>query len=62
MVRVVVGTKATDKVNVKAAAGMDNPHINNPKIPIKFVRANGIKVYPVNPNNPIDPAEVLKTL
>lgn len=55
-------TDWTNKVNDKAAAGMDNPHINNPKIPIKFVRANGIKVYPVNTKNPIDPAEALKTL
>lgn len=51
----------TNKVNAKAA-GMDNPHINNPKIPIKFVRANGIKVYPFNPNCPIDPAEVFNIL
>ena len=29
--------------------------INNPKIPIKFVKENGVKVYPINPNNPIDP-------
>ena len=52
----------TNKVNVKAASGMDNPHLNNPKIPIKFVRENGISVYPVNKNNPIDPAEALKTI
>lgn len=55
-------TDWTNKVNDKAAAGMDNPHINNPKIPIKFVRANGIKVYPVDTYNPIDPAEALKVL
>lgn len=55
-------TDWTNKVNAKAAAGMDNPHLNNPKIPIKFVRANGIKVYPVDPNRPIDPAEILKIL
>lgn len=24
-------------------------HINNPKIPVKFVRENGLKVYPINP-------------
>ena len=52
----------TDKINEKAAAGMDNPHINNPKIPIKFVRAKGIKVYPVDPEEPVDPAKELKTL
>ena len=35
-------------------------HLNNPKIPLKFVRAVGIKVYPAEV--PIDPAEVLKEL
>ncbi len=30
-------------------------HLNNPKIPVKFVRENGIKVYPFDPNKPIDP-------
>lgn len=30
-------------------------HINNPKIPVKFVRENGLKVYPINPQHPIDP-------
>ncbi|MCI5740637.1 MAG: restriction endonuclease [Lachnospiraceae bacterium] len=52
----------TNRVNKKAAAGMDNPHLNNPKIPIKFVRQNGIKVYPINSSNPIDPAELLKVI
>lgn len=52
----------TNKVNAKAVAGMDNPHINNPKIPVKFVKSNGIQVYPVNPFNPIDPAEILKII
>ena len=30
-------------------------HLNNPKIPVKFVRINGIKVYPIDENNPVDP-------
>ena len=34
-------------------------HKNNPKISIKYIRDNGIKVYPV-PDPPIDPAEALK--
>lgn len=32
-------------------------HLNNPKIPIKFVRENGTQVYPIDaddPKNPID--------
>lgn len=34
--------------------------LNNPKIPVAFVKSHGIKVYPVSP--PIDPAEVLKEI
>ena len=45
-------------VKEKIAEGTENPHINNPKIPLKFVRQVGVKVYPVP--LPIDPAEVLK--
>lgn len=30
-------------------------HLNNPKIPVRFVRENGIQVYPINPRHPIDP-------
>lgn len=52
----------TRKVEEKAAMGMDNPHINNPKIPIKFVRENGIKVFPIDASNPIDPAEALRVI
>jgi|JI10StandDraft_1071094.scaffolds.fasta_scaffold821612_1 hypothetical protein len=33
--------------------------INNPKIPIKFVRSNGVLVYPY-PKKPINPADVIK--
>lgn len=36
-------------------------HLNNPKIPVKFVRENGIKVYPINIENPIDPDEIMKS-
>lgn len=55
-------TDWTNKVIAKEEEGMDNPHINNPKIPIKFVRAYGKKVYPVDESNPVDPAEFLKTI
>ena len=33
-------------------------HLNNPKIPVKFVRENGVKVYPIDEDNPIDPDSV----
>ncbi len=33
-------------------------HLNNPKIPVKFVRENGIKVYPINKDRPINPDSV----
>lgn len=33
-------------------------HLNNPKIPVKFVKENGVKVYPINPLNPIDPDSI----
>lgn len=33
-------------------------HLNNPKIPVKFVRENGIKVYPINPDKPLDPDSI----
>lgn len=33
-------------------------HINNPKIPINFVRNNGLLVYPINIDNPINPTDV----
>lgn len=33
-------------------------HLNNPKIPVKFVRENGIKVYPINQRNPLDPDSI----
>lgn len=44
---------------ILSAPNPETAHINNPKIPIKFIRQNGIKVYPFS-NPPIDPAEVLK--
>lgn len=34
------------------------PHLNNPKIPLRFVREHGIKVYPIDKNNPIDPDSI----
>lgn len=33
-------------------------HLNNPKIPVKFVRENGIKVYPINQYKPFDPDSI----
>lgn len=33
-------------------------HLNNPKIPVKFVRENGIQVYPINQRNPLDPDSI----
>lgn len=33
-------------------------YLNNPKIPVKFVRENGIKVYPINPDKPLDPDSI----
>jgi len=35
-------------------------HLNNPKIPVKFVRENGIKVYPINIENPVDPDKIIR--
>ena len=47
-------------VQKKIAGNNENAHLNNPKIPLKFVRQVGIKVFPVS--DPIDPAEVLKVI
>lgn len=33
-------------------------HLNNPKIPVKFVRENGIKVYPIDKDRPLDPDSI----
>lgn len=33
-------------------------HLNNPKIPVKFVRENGIRVFPINKKAPIDPDSI----
>lgn len=35
-------------------------HLNNPKIPVRFVQEKGIKVYPIDPNNPIDPDYIVQ--
>ena len=35
------------------------PHLNNPKIPIKYVRENGIRVFPIDPISPINPDDVI---
>ena len=45
----------------RAANGEVHAHLNNPKIPIKFVREAGIRVYPFSVlEQPLDPAEILK--
>ena len=33
-------------------------HLNNPKIPVKFVREHGLKVFPYALPNPIDPDSI----
>ncbi len=47
-------------VREKIAGHNENAHLNNPKIPLKFVRQVGIRVYPVDV--PVDPAEILLIL
>ena len=37
-------------------------HLNNPKIPIKFVRENGIRIYPIDKTTPINPEEAVAQL
>ncbi len=39
--------------------GIKTDSINNPKIPIKFVRNNGVKIFPFT-SKPLNPAEVIK--
>ena len=34
-------------------------HINNPKIPVSFVRAHGTQIYPINTESPIDPDSII---
>lgn len=34
------------------------PHLNNPKIPVSFVKKNGLLVYPIDTNKPIDPDSI----
>ena len=33
-------------------------HINNPKIPVRFVRENGLLVYPINIDEPVNPTSI----
>ncbi len=33
-------------------------HLNNLKIPLKFVREKGIKVFPIDEENPLDPDSI----
>ena len=36
-------------------------HINNPKIPVRYVRSHGVKIYPFDSDNPIDPESVIES-
>lgn len=42
------------KNNLSLKVGQNS--LNNPKIPIKYVREHGTKIYPINKNNPLDPS------
>lgn len=33
-------------------------HLNNPKIPVKFVKKYGIKIFPINEEYPFDPSSL----
>ena len=33
-------------------------HLNNPKIPVKYVRKNGVQVYPIDRQHPVDPDSI----
>lgn len=50
--------KIQDDARTKNPKNQGDAHINNPKIPIKFVRENGVKVYPYNDVSPIDPDSI----
>ena len=52
--------KWEEAVHEKISNKNENAHLNNPKIPLKFVRNVGTKIYPSD--TPIDPAEVLRVL
>ena len=52
--------KWEEAVLEKIAGNNENSHLNNPKIPLKFVRQVGTKVFPSD--IPIDPAEVLRVI
>lgn len=53
-------SKWEEKVLQKIEEGTDNAHLNNPKIPLKYVREVGTLVYPVP--EPIDSADVLRRI
>ncbi len=48
------------KIQKKIAEHDKNAHLNNPKIPLKFITHTGIKVFPAK--EPLDPAKVLENL
>ena len=43
---------------IQALKNEDITHINNPKIPIKYVKEKGLLVYPYDTNKPIDPDSI----
>ena len=49
-----------NKIQNKIDDGTTDAHLNNPKIPLSYVRIVGTKVYPVD--SPIDPADVLRNI
>lgn len=55
--------KWEEDVQTRHNRGDINAHLNNPKIPLKFVQEVGVKVYPFSDLIvPLDPAEILKEL
>ena len=53
-------TKWESSIREKITKNVENAHLNNPKLPLKFIRQIGVKVFPAD--SPIDPAKVLKDL
>lgn len=53
-------TRWENELRQAVANGEPNPHKNNPKIPLKFVRSVGVSVYPIR--RELDPAELLRNI
>lgn len=52
-------SKWEQQIQTRIDTGASNQHLNNPKIPLKFVREVGVQVFPVS-DPPIDPADALR--